>query len=152
MFKSLHASRKQRGIAMTEFAIVLPILLILTMASAEFGRGFVQYNALTKSVRDASRYVAAKAVKGSTGVVQINATVTTQTRNLVTYGNIAGTGTPLLPGLTPGNVTVVPGPPGSVIVSAAYTYVPIFASLPLFQFGSIGTSRTLSAAVTMRAL
>jgi len=152
MFRSLRASNKQRGIAMVEFAILLPVLLLLVLATSEFGRAFVQYSALTKSVRDGGRYVAAKAVKGSTGVVQINATVNTQTRNLVTYGNIAGTGPSLLPGLAPGNVTVVAGAPGSVVVSAVYTYMPLFASLPPFQLGSWGAGHPLSAAVTMRAL
>ena len=152
MLPALQTSKTQRGVAIIEFAIVLPVLLMLIMGTAEFGRAFLQYNELTKSLRDGSRYVAAKAVKGSTGVVLLNANVITQTRNLVTYGNIAGTGTPLLPGLVPGNVTVVAGAPGSVVVSAAYSYVPLFASLPLFQFGSLGMARTLSAAVTMRAL
>ena len=95
-------NKQQRGVAIIEFAIVLPILLMLVMGTAEFGRAFLQYNALTKTLRDGGRYVAAKAVKGSTGVVQINANVRTETSNLVTYGNVAGTGTPLLPGLVPG--------------------------------------------------
>ena len=145
-------NKQQRGVAIIEFAIVLPILLMLVMGTAEFGRAFLQYNALTKTLRDGGRYVAAKAVKGSTGVVQINANVRTETSNLVTYGNVAGTGTPLLPGLVPGNVTVAAGAPGSVVVSANYAYIPVFPWLPLFQFGSLGTAHTLSAAVTMRAL
>ncbi len=152
MSRLSRAGTKQRGIAIVEFAIVLPILLLLVLATAEFGRAFVQYSALTKSVRDGVRFVAAKALQGSTGVVQINAAVNTQTRNLVAYGNIAGTGASLLPGLIPGNVTVIAGAPGSVVVSAAYTYVPLFASLPPFQLGSWGTGHALSAAVTMRAL
>jgi len=60
--------------------------------------------------------------------------------------------TALLPGLAPANVTVAAGAPGSVVVSANYAYLPIFPWLPLFQFGSLGTAHTLSAAVTMRAL
>jgi Flp pilus assembly protein TadG len=145
-------NNRQRGVAIIEFAIVLPILLMLVMGTAEFGRAFLQYNALTKSLRDGGRYVAAKAVKGSTGVVLINANVRTETSNLVAYGNVAGTGTALLPGLAPANVTVAAGAPGSVVVSANYAYLPIFPWLPLFQFGSLGTAHTLSAAVTMRAL
>lgn len=145
-------NKRQRGVAIIEFAIVLPILLMLVMGTAEFGHAFLQYNALTKSLRDGGRYIASKAVKGSTGVVLINANVSTETSNLVTYGNVSGTGTPLLPGLVPGNVTVAAGAPGSVVVSANYTYIPVFPWLPLFQFGSLGTARTLSAAVTMRAL
>jgi Flp pilus assembly protein TadG len=152
MIRTSSLNNEQRGVAIIEFAIVLPILLMLALGTAEFGHAFLQYNALTKTLRDGARYVASNAVKGSTGVVQINANVSTQTSNLVTYGNVAGTGTPLLPGLVPTNVTVAAGAPGSVVVSANYTYIPVFAWLPLFQFGSLGTAHTLSAAVTMRAL
>lgn len=143
---------RQRGVAIIELVVVLPVLLILIMATSEFGRAFVQYNALTKSIRDGGRYASAKALKGSTGVVQINSTLLTETRNLVAYGNIGGTGSPLLPGLAPSSVSVVPGDPGTLVVSAAYPYAPIFSSLPLFQFGSRSTTYTLTAAVNMRAL
>jgi len=143
---------RQRGIAMVEFVIVLPILLMLVLATAEFGRAFMQYSTLTKSIRDAGRYAAANALKGSTSVVQITAALSTATSNLVVYGNVAGTGTALLPGLTPGNVSLTSTTPGTVVVSATYAYAPIFSSLPLFALGSLSTSHALSAAVTMRAL
>jgi Flp pilus assembly protein TadG len=142
----------QRGIAMVEFVIVLPILLMLVLATAEFGRAFMQYSTLTKSIRDAGRYAAANALKGSTSVVQITAALSTATSNLVVYGNVAGTGTALLPGLTPGNVSLTSTTPGTVVVSATYAYAPIFSSLPLFALGSLSTGHALSAAVTMRAL
>jgi hypothetical protein len=55
MFRSLRASNKQRGIAMVEFAIVLPILLILTWRAP--GSAARSYSTtLTKSVRR-RRYV-----------------------------------------------------------------------------------------------
>jgi len=142
----------QAGITIIEFLIVLPILMMLIMATAEFGRAFVQYNALTKTLRDGARYVGSRALNGTTGVVVINSSLQSQTRNLVVYGNIAGSGTPLLPGLVPGNVSVTGGAPGAVVVAATYAYTPIFASLPLFQFGSVTTPFSLQAAVTMRAL
>ena len=152
MFRSLRTSNKQHGIAMVEFAIVLPILLILTMASAEFGRAFVQYNALDE-VSARRRPVCRRQ-----GVEWLDRCrpdqchrddANPESRDVWQHRRDWWSAAA---GLVPGNVTVVPGPPGSVIVSAAYTYVPVFASLPQFQFGSIGTARTLSAAVAMRAL
>ena len=53
-----------RGIAMVEFVIVLPICLILLMATAEFGRAFMQYNTLTKAVRDDVPYDNIRPSKG----------------------------------------------------------------------------------------
>ena len=49
---------------------------------------------LTKSVRDAARYLS----------IQTPGTKMTEARNLVVYGNIAGTGQPLALGLTTSHV------------------------------------------------
>jgi Flp pilus assembly protein TadG len=144
-----------RGLAIVEFAIVVPICLMMLMATGEFGRAFMQYNTLEKCVRDGARYVAGKASPGTSGVVNITATVDLQTRNLVVYGNRIGSGAPLLPGLTVSQVTVTDlGGSGSVRVSASYPYTPIFAFIPAFIYGgSVGTSGyVFQAAITVRAL
>lgn len=83
---------RQRGVAAVELAIVLPLLLAITFGITEFGRAIYTYNTLAKSTRDAVRYLSTQA-SGST-------TARTTARNLVTYGNPKGTGTPLVPGLT----------------------------------------------------
>ena len=93
---------RQRGIATIEFAICAPILLLLMLATAEVGRMLIQYNTLNKAVRDGARYAVREAADGSTGTVAITNTVRTNTQNLVVTGTMAGTGTPLLPGLTVG--------------------------------------------------
>ena len=144
--------RRYKGVAIVEFLIALPILMMLIMATAEFGRAFVQYNALSKTLRDGARYVASRSLFGSTGTVVINATLQSQTKNLIVYGNVAGGGAPMLPNFAPSHVTVAAGGAGTVVVSAVYPYAPIFASLPLFQFGSGATFFSLQAAVRMRAL
>jgi Flp pilus assembly protein TadG len=46
------------GVAMVEFAIAMPILFILFAGGWEMARGLWLYEALNKSVRDASRYLA----------------------------------------------------------------------------------------------
>ena len=47
---------RQRGVAIVEFALVLPLLLLMTFVVTEYSRALYQYNTLTKSVRDAARY------------------------------------------------------------------------------------------------
>ncbi len=145
---------RTKGAAIVEFVIVLPICLILIMATAEFGRVFIQYNTLTKSVRDGVRYVAANALVGSTGVVSINGAVQAQAQNLVVYGNTAGTGSALLPDLTTSAVTVAGVGGGNVSVSVAYPYASIFVFIPGFFYGgnTATNSYSLQAAMTMRAL
>jgi hypothetical protein len=83
-----------RGVALVEFALILPLLLVLTFFTTEFGRAMYQYNSMTKSVRDAARYLS----------MQLPNTHTTEARNLVVYGNLAGTGNPVASGLTTGHV------------------------------------------------
>lgn len=145
---------RQRGIAAVEFTIALPVLLFMMLAVSEVGRAFLQYMTLTHAVRDGARYVTTKALLGSTGIVQIDAVLTTQARNLVVYGNTAGTGAALLPGLAVGNVTVRDAGAGNIAVLAAYPYQPIFGSgIPnLVRTGGITTTFTLSAEVVMRAI
>src|ERR1044071_7104440 len=89
--------RDDSGVQLLEVAIVLPILLVLFGAVAEFGRYFYEYSTVAKASRLGARYLASKSVTGSTNYVA-------NAKNLVVYGNIAGTGTPVLTGLTTSNV------------------------------------------------
>jgi Flp pilus assembly protein TadG len=137
-----------------EFAIALPLLVLLLLATAELGRMLSQYNTLAKSVRDAARYVAAKAAGGTTRVVNITSSVRTAATNLAVTGNVSGTGNPLLPGLSASNITITDAGSGYVNVSASYTYVPMLgASLSMFGYGgSISLAHPLKTTVVMRAL
>lgn len=81
---------RQKGTAIVEFALILPLLLLLTMITTEFGRAIYQYNTIVKSLRQATRYLS----------LQTPNTKITEAKNLVVFGNIAGTGPALVPGLT----------------------------------------------------
>ena len=85
----------QQGTAMVEFALILPLFLLLTMITTEFGRAIYQYNTLVKSLHNAARYLS----------LQTPNTKMTEAKNLVVYGNIAGTGSVLVPNLTLARVT-----------------------------------------------
>jgi len=149
----LHRFAGQRGLATVEFVITLPLLLLVFLATAEVGRMLSQYDTLTKAVRDGARYLAANSLAGSTSTVSISGQVQAQTQNLVVTGNINGTGSPVLPGLAVGNVTVSDAGNGYVSVAASYTFQPIFATLPTFGLsGPISLSVPLNASVVMRAL
>lgn len=147
---------KQNGVALVEFALVLPLLLLLTFITTEFGRALYQYNILTKSVRDAARYLSTQ-TPGDTTKYSI-------AKNLVVYGNPAGSGTPLAIGLSIAQVpdpvwqvqgtspaintvTIQIGKPGGTPLEK-YTFTPLFASVFGLSFGSV-TFAPISA--TMRA-
>jgi Flp pilus assembly protein TadG len=76
---------RQHGVALVEFALVLPLLLVLSLLCTELGRAVYRYNTTAKAVRNAVRYLS----------VQTPGTHVAEARNLILYGNVAGTG-PLL--------------------------------------------------------
>lgn len=146
--------RIQRGVALVETVIVLPLLLFLLISIAELGRAMYQYNTLQKTARDAVRYLADAAICDDSGVINIDGCgARATTRNLAVYGSPVA-GTPLLPGLNIGNV--LPSSPDSthVRVEITYSYEPIaFAAIPGLGLASditLPTSFTVTA--TMRAL
>ncbi len=49
--------RARGGIAAVEFAIILPLLVLLLFGTIEIGRILFDYQAASKSVRDATRYL-----------------------------------------------------------------------------------------------
>jgi hypothetical protein len=139
--------QKQSGAAIVEFALVLPLLLVLSILVAEFGRALYQYDTLAKAVRAGARHLSMYAPN----------TQVAQARNLVIYGNVAGTGSPVVPGL---GAAHVPNPTwqdagtlpviNTVTISVVgFTFQPMFTSafgitLPAMTFPSI--------TATMRAL
>ena len=150
-------TRRQRGLAMVEFAISVPVLLLLLYVTVETSRFIVQYSILNDAVRDAARYVAGAALQGTTGLIVQGAPWTAlvgQGQNLAVFGNIAGTGTPILPSLSVNEITVTADlVNNNITVEAAYPYQGIFgAAMPDFFGGSISTAWTLAISTTMRAL
>lgn len=145
--------RRNRGLALTETVITLPLLLLLLMATAEYGNAFWQYNTLTKCVRDGVRYASRQAATGSTGVVVVDGALSGSVGNVVVYGNEAGVGAPRLPGLAPGNVTITAVGNSEFVVTANYSYQAIFGVVPVFfGGGSFSAPATLTAGARMRVI
>lgn len=95
-FRTLRRPRFRRGVATVEFSILIVPLLLLLFGVTEYGRAIYQYNTLTKSVRDATRYLSAVAPGSGHSAA----------RCLVVYGTTNCSGNPLAPGLTTGMVTI----------------------------------------------
>jgi Flp pilus assembly protein TadG len=145
----------QRGVATVEFTIAVPLLLFLLLLIAEFGRAFIQYTVLSNSVRDAARFLAGRALLGTTGQVDISTTLRNQTRNLAVFGNTSGTGRAMLPSYTVNHVTVDEGAANNVTVTVQYPYQALLGqTLPTFGVGDGSPSMVFNmrVVVTMRAL
>lgn len=152
---------RQRGVAMVELAIVLPLLLAICFGITEFGRAIYTYNTLAKSARDAARYLSTQAAADTAAW--------TTAKNLVRYGNPAGTGSLLLPGLQDSMVEVCdasncaanrnqgsnPAINTVTVTITGYSFNPVIDILAFTRFYSGGTSSVTSIifsdiSVTMR--
>ena len=147
-------TRDEHGIQLVELAIVLPILMILFGATAEFGRFFYEYTTLSKAARGGARYL----VTGANC-----AAVDTQAKNLVVYGNTEGTGDPVIKGLTIDNIEIVRkdingaeqvgGVPLTVTVQVTdFKYEPMFGLGKMINSKSFDLNIDLAPAATMRYL
>src|ERR1044072_2034219 len=153
IWKTRNFKRDERGLQFVELAIVLPVLAVLFAAAAEFGRYFYQYATLSKGTRVAVRYLA---TARTNGVDDVGA------KNLVVYGNFAGTGSPIVNGLTTAKIQVTRrNAAGTVMTGGVPKTVTIqiidLPSTPLFNLGGLaGSSASLainiSPSVTMRYL
>ena len=147
--------RRERGIAAVEFVVTAPFVCFLLLAGAEVGRAFIHYTTLSCAARASARYVSEHSINGTTGVVVISANTMTEARNMVVYGNIAGTGRPRLPNLDAAQVEVVDAGNDNVRLTATYAYQPMIGPiLPGFGFGSgsVPLNFNMLIAVTMRAI
>jgi Flp pilus assembly protein TadG len=156
MMRTLKPLNRQHGLAMVEAAITLPFLIFVMLAATEFTNAFVTHTTLTKAVRDGARHAAEEAYNRNTGVFEWTTTLQDDAKNLVVYGNKAGSpAIPVVNGLTVNEVSVTRlGTSDNIQVSVTYPYSGILGSvLPTFGYGAnISTLFNLSATVTMRAL
>ena len=149
----------QKGAALVELALILPLLLLLTFITTEFGRAMFEYNAVTKSTRNAVRYLSYQTPGNPIAV----AVAVTEARNLMVYGNLLGTGTPLVRGLTLANVPEAtcctwqlsgtnPMINTVTVRVTNYTYHSLFPSVFGIAFGDANGDITFSTiTATMRA-
>jgi len=96
MLRIKRCKDNERGSTLVEFAIGVTVFATVMFAVLEFGRALWVHNALSDAARRGARYA-----------VLNNAGSADQVKNIVVYGNAAGTGQPMLNDLTTANVNVV---------------------------------------------
>ena len=153
----LHRFRgDERGVQLVEVAIVIPILLMLFAAVGEFGRYFYEYTTMAKAARVGARFMTTKSIDS------VSTNWVAATKNLVVYGNTAGSGNPVLPGLTVNNVNVQfaggtysngNGVPTSVTISFVnYKHKPVFDLGKLTKIKNLSLNVDVKPSITMRYL
>lgn len=141
---------REDGTQMIEFAIVLPIMLLLFAGATEIGRMFHTYTTLAKATRAGARYLT---------TVQSVAASTNAAKNIVMCGYAPGCGGQnqpevLLPGLTADHIEITPPVNGALVkyvtVSiTGYTYQPLVFNLNTMT-GTSGFNPDLNPSTTMR--
>ena len=148
----------QLGLAAIEFALILPVLLILAFATIDFGRLLFQYDILTKSTRDATKYIA-RTVKPAANALQVDldayTAIENQARNLALCGTIAScNNNPLVSGLSASNVFLTyPAP--DPITGIRYVQIQVNNYSTTFltsALGSLVTKNLGPISVTMRQI
>lgn len=149
---SFKPGQAQQGVAMVEFAIALPLLLLLLLAIAEFGRMLYQYNSLLQATRDASRY-AAGAVWNSDGA-EPGVGLITQIKSVAVYGvPVPQPGNEVVPGLSTADVTVSTVGTQHIQVSISYVFQPVIGNgLPALIGDTMPLNFPLVATTVMRVL
>ena len=143
--------RSDEGAQLIEFALVLPMLLLVVLGIAEFGFLFQRYEVLTNAAREGARMAVLPGYSTPIG----QAAVTTRVQAYVAAGRV-----PVASG-TPGNPTVnvvddsidVGGglPPVDVKrVTVTYTHTYMFLGGIAGLFGNTYTTVPLTAIAEMR--
>ena len=124
-------ARNEKGGTLAELAILIPFLIMLAASVAELGRLFQTYTTLSKSTRNAARYLSGKPYDPD----HIG-----YTRNMALCGKTACTGgDELVKGLELANVVVnAEGPPSGNPIRVTvridgYNFQPLFNLAALFN-------------------
>ena len=102
----------RRGNAMLELAFAASILIPAFAGTFQFGYTFFVYSSLTSAIRGGARYASIRTYDSGTSTPSSG--FSTAVKNMVVYGNVEGTGSPVTAGLTTANVQVFPNMNGSV--------------------------------------
>lgn len=142
--------RRDEAQSLAEFAIVLPMFLILVFGVIDFGMGLRAYISISAATREGARYAAVGNPSGGTNGTCAAVTAGTvrnkvcQTITGLDLTDVQNVKVEYVPSNTPGN---------SVRVTADYNYeyiTPVRGIINVLSGGSIGSSLTISATTDMR--
>jgi Flp pilus assembly protein TadG len=129
--------KSSRGQSMVEFAVILPVLLLLVMGAVDFGRAYFAYVSVTNGARNGAQYAS-------------QSPVAAEDADAIREAVLADTSDLLNTSETNPEVSITTGTDGRgglyADVTVSYTYGTIFPwpGLP----GSIDLARTVRARVT----
>ena len=130
-----------RGAAMVEFAIVLPVLLLMVFGIVDFGRALYTLNNLTAAVREGARLASTQISPDPTTSGSMSAVSTAVTNYVVAFGGNAGAPTV--------SETFSGTPPNMQSITVQITNYPFTPITPLANLIGLGTIQ-MSPSATFR--
>ena len=126
----MKAARHRRGNALVEFALGFFMLFTCVAGIFQYGYSMYVYNALEAAVTEGAVF-AARATYDTR-----NNTFETTVKNMAVFGNEAGTGSVLVPGLSAGNIALLRSPASGVpkTVTVRVSSVTVHAVFRNFTF------------------
>ncbi len=115
--------RDESGISAVEFALVLPVMVLLGVGLTEMGRVVNQATTVQKSLR-------AGAIYAARNQFPLTAAVKTTTENLIKKGDPAGTGEYLVPGWSKAGATLTLETPDFDLNGTPLPVVRLTATVP----------------------
>jgi len=109
-------NQKQKGSTLLEFVVVALVFFVMLIGICAAGNLYYTHNALLESTRRGARFAALQPGATPTGTAHVTPSdqacdttspSLTNIKNMTMYGNTAGTGNKLVPGLTADNICVV---------------------------------------------
>ena len=135
--------RRRRGVAATELALLLPLLLVMLLGGIDFCRFFFAYTTITNCASNRAQWASDPLSDPAIGVVT---TTTSESPYSSVQAAALADANNLNPALTSSNITMTPSTPtigGNVSVTVQYPFKMITS------FMGYGTL-TLTKTVTMR--
>ena len=140
--RGVRGMRGERGAALVEFALVVPLLMMMMCAAIDFGLAVYTLNNLTAAVREGGRYAAI--LDGPTWTANSGATAQDSVRNRV-YSYIVGMNNGLTATQTKALITVTNPDATTGIITVkitGYPYKPVTPLANLMRLQTINLNRT----------
>jgi Flp pilus assembly protein TadG len=125
-----YGRKAARGQALIETAVALPIILMLSLAAFDLGRGIVAHIALTEATQDGAFFAAYELGDAAVGESQVEDRVTTSSNAPAVADAIVD--------VTSGDAPDCATPPGSIVVTSTYD-LPVTSPPAIAIFGSTFT-------------
>ena len=133
--------RSERGVALIETALTLPLLLLVTIGAVEFGRAYQTWQVLTNAAREGARIAVLPGVTDAAVQARVTAYMVAGQLNNAAGATITVTR----------NTPVASGTASTVLLEYPFTFIVMQPVAQLVVQGStVGAPLTMGASAMMR--